>query len=325
MGKIYLGATLFCFTKEYANGTFSFEDCVRKAAECGVEGYEIVATQMIPSYPHISDDFLGQVWHCREKYGIGPVCYAANTDTGMLPNRDLNDGELFAATLTDLESAHKLGCKVMRVQYLLGPEVLKRLIPYAEMYDIKIGVEIHNPETPSTPAIQKYLTVIKESGSKHIGFVPDFGFLATAPNVPHLNRALAAGATKEMLEMAAQLRSENVPLDEAWKKLTEAKVHPAVFGALQGMYGFVQFSKNPDFEGLKSIVPYTFEYHGKFHWLDKDNREPSIPYEKILPIIKASDFSGYIMAEFENEADLDGYKMLKNFLAMERNIFGVHD
>jgi hypothetical protein len=37
MGKIYLGATLFCFTKEYANGTFSFEDCVRKAAECGVE------------------------------------------------------------------------------------------------------------------------------------------------------------------------------------------------------------------------------------------------------------------------------------------------
>jgi sugar phosphate isomerase/epimerase len=53
MGKIYLGATLFCFTKEYINGTFNFEDCVRKAAECGVEGYEIVATQMIPSYPHI--------------------------------------------------------------------------------------------------------------------------------------------------------------------------------------------------------------------------------------------------------------------------------
>ena len=29
---------------EYANGTYTFEDCVKKAAECGAEGYEIVAT-----------------------------------------------------------------------------------------------------------------------------------------------------------------------------------------------------------------------------------------------------------------------------------------
>ncbi|MDR0584041.1 MAG: sugar phosphate isomerase/epimerase [Treponema sp.] len=280
---------------------------------------------MIPSYPYVSDDFLGQVRHCREKYGIGPVCYAANTDTGMLPGRDLNGDELFSAAMTDMESAHKLGCKVMRVQYLLGPAVLERLIPYAEMYDIKMGVEIHNPETPSTPAIQNYLKVIRESGSKHIGLIPDFGLLATAPNVPHWNRALAAGATWETLELAARLRVDNVPLDEAQKKLAEANVHPAVFGALQGMYGFVQFSRNPDYEGLASIVPYTFEYHGKFHWLDEYNREPSIPYEKILPIIKASDFSGYIMAEFENEADLDGYKMLKSFLAMEKKILDIHD
>jgi sugar phosphate isomerase/epimerase len=322
MGTIRLGATLFCFTKEYADGTFSFEDCVRRAAECGVEGYEIVATQMIPSYPYVSDDFLGLVNHCREKYSIGPVCYAANTDRGMLPDRDLTPDELFASTITDLESARKLGCRVMRVQYLLGPSVLARLVPYAEMFDVKMGIEIHNPETPTAPAMQEFLKVIKESGSKHIGFVPDFGFLATAPNVPHWNRALAAGATEEMLEMAASLRSDNVPLDEAQRRLTEAKVHPAVFGALQGMYGFVQFSKNPDYEGLKAIVPYTFEYHGKFHWLDEKNHEPSIPYEKILPIIRDSEFSGYIMAEFENEADLDGYKMLKNFLAMERKILG---
>jgi hypothetical protein len=322
MAKIRLGATLFCFTKEYATGIFTFEDCVRKAAECGVEGYEIVATQMIPSYPYVSDEFLGRVQSYKKRYGIGPITYAANTDQGMLADRNLTDDEMLAMAITDLESAHKLGCEIMRVQYLLAPPVLARLAPYAELYNIKVGVEIHNPETPSTPIMREYLAVIQQANSRHIGFIPDFGFLATAPNVPHWNRALAAGVKKESLELAAKLRYEGAPLEEAQKKLAESGSHPAVFGALQGMYGFVQFSSQPDFEGLKNIIPYTFEFHGKFHWLDEHNREPSIPYEKILPIINASPFEGFVMAEFENEADLDGYKMLQNFLRMEREILG---
>ena len=323
MGKIHLGATLFCFTKEFATGLFTFEDCVQKAAECGVEGYEIVATQMIPSYPYVSDEFLGLVEACTRRYGIRPITYAANTDRGMMFDRDLTDDEIFAMTITDLESAHRLGCEIMRVQFLLAPKVLARLVPYAELFNIRVGVEIHNPETPSTLVMQEYLSVIQQTKSKHIGFIPDFGFLATAPNVPMWNKALAAGVKKEHLELAAKMRYENVPLDEAQKKLNVSGAHPAVFGALQGMYGFVQFTNQPDFEGLKKIIPYTFEYHGKFHWLDESNHEPSIPYKDILPIINDSAFEGYVMAEFENEANLDGYIMMKNFLRMERGILGI--
>ena len=36
------------------------EDCIRTAKEMGAEGFEIVATQMVPSYPYISDTFLGR-------------------------------------------------------------------------------------------------------------------------------------------------------------------------------------------------------------------------------------------------------------------------
>lgn len=323
MSKIKLGATLFCFTMEYANGTYTFEDCVKKAAEAGAEGYEIVATQMIPSYPYISDEFLGQVNLYKQKYGIGPVCYAANNDRGLRYDRDLTKEEMFASALNDLQSAHKLGCKVMRAQFLLSPEALEKLAKYAEMYDVKIGIEIHNPETPSTPKIREYLRVIKESGSKYIGFIPDFGCFATRPNKPHWDRAIADGAQEELLELAKKMRYDEVPLQEAQQRLKEAGAHPAVFGALQGMYGFVQFTRNPDFEGLKEILPYCFEFHAKYHYLDENNHEYSIPYNEILPIIQNSDFEGYIMSEFENELYTDGFEMLKRHLQMERAILEI--
>ncbi|NTV91457.1 MAG: TIM barrel protein, partial [Clostridiales bacterium] len=174
MSNVKLGITLYCFTEQYAKGEFTFEDCVAAAAGLGAEGYEIVATQMVPSYPFVSDEFAGQVQELRQKYGIGPVCYAANMDRGMRRDRDLTEDEMVSRAINDIKCAHKLGCKVIRQQYLLSPAGLKRIAPYAEFYDIKVGIEMHNPETPGSPAMREFLRVIVESGSKHIGFVPDF-------------------------------------------------------------------------------------------------------------------------------------------------------
>ena len=36
-----------------------------------------------------------------------------------------------------------MGCKVMREQFLLSPEALVKLAPYAEAYNVKVGIEIH--------------------------------------------------------------------------------------------------------------------------------------------------------------------------------------
>ncbi|MCM8709934.1 sugar phosphate isomerase/epimerase [Clostridium sp. SYSU_GA19001] len=318
MSNIKLGVSLFSFTAEYAKGNLSFEGCVKAAAEIGAEGYEIVGAQMVPSYPYVSDNFLGVVEACTKKYGIKPICYGANQDRGMIPGRSLTEDEMLANAVTDLKSAHKLGCKVMRVQYLLSPEAFGRLAPYAEAYGIKVGVEIHNPETPSTPIVKKYLKVIKESGSKFIGLIPDFGSFATKPNRLHWEQALKAGAKLEHLELAAELRYNGVPKEEARKKLIEAGAGAPVFKAFEGMYGFVQFHKKPDLEGLKEILPYCFHFHGKFHYLLEDDTEASIPYDEILPVIKESNFEGYIMSEYE--ANENAVNMVKRHIAMEKRI-----
>lgn len=320
MSNIKLGITLYCFTAEYARGVLSFEDCVRTAAEIGAEGYEIVATQMIPSYPYVSDEFLGLVNDCKQKYGISPICYSANQDRGMIQGRNLTEDELLAGAINDLKSAHKLGCKIVRLQYLLSPNALGRLAPYAEEYGIKAGIEIHNPETPTTPIVKEYIKVIKKTGSKFIGLIPDFGCFATRPNKPHWDEALKAGAKLEHLELAAKLRYDDVPKEQARQKLIEAGADGPVFGALEGMYGFVQFRRKPDLEGLKDIIPYCFHFHGKFHYMDENGHEASIPYNEILPVIQNSDFEGYIMSEYEDHVSGRAVEMTKQHLAMEKKL-----
>lgn len=322
MSNIKLGVSLYSFTNEYVKGKFTLEDCIRTAAEFGAEGFELVGTQMLPSYPYAGDKVVDEFKAMTNAYGIEFVSYGANTDRGMRSDRDLTEEEMLQSTIIDLKTANKLGCKVMRAQYLLSPTTLGKLAPYAEHYGVKVGVEIHNPETPTSPAMQKYLEEIEKIGSKYIGFVPDFGCFATRPNKPHWDEALANGAPLELLEMAAQLRYDEVPLTEARQRLLESGANGPVMAAFQGMYGFVTFYNQPDFEGLKKIMPYVVHFHGKFHHLDENLEEASIPYQDILPIIQNSDFDGFIVSEYEDHLSGRALEMTKRHLQMERKLLG---
>jgi sugar phosphate isomerase/epimerase len=322
MSNIKLGVSLYSFTDEYVKGKLSLEDCICTAAELGAEGFELVGTQMLPSYPYANDKVINEFKAMTNAYGIEFVSYGANTDRGMRSDRDLSEEEMLQSAIIDLKTANKLGCKVMRAQYLLSPAALGKLAPYAEHYGVKVGVEIHNPETPTSPAMQKYLEVMEKTGSKYIGFVPDFGCFATRPNKPHWDEAVANGAPLELLEMAAQLRYQGVSMMEARQRLLEAGANNPVMTAFQGMYGFVTFYNQPDFEGLKKIMPYVVHFHGKFHYLDENLEEASIPYHEILPIIQNSEFDGYIVSEYEDHISGGALEMTKRHLEMERKLLG---
>ena len=58
MADIKAGITLFSLGTAYLKGELDLEGVIRTAAEMGAEGYEIVASQMIPSYPYVSDEFV---------------------------------------------------------------------------------------------------------------------------------------------------------------------------------------------------------------------------------------------------------------------------
>jgi sugar phosphate isomerase/epimerase len=324
MSEINLGVTLFCYGTEYARYEYDFAECVKQAALAGATGYEIVGTQMLPDYPNVSGEFLGLIQSLKAEYGIGPVGYGANNDKGMMHDRNLTDDEMLADTIIDLKTAHQLGCKVMRAQYMLSPQAFERLAPYAELYDIRVGIEIHNPESPLSPLMKEYLAVIKKTKSQHLGFIPDFGCFAIAPNQAQWIKALEAGVSEEHLQQAAKMRYDGVPLKEAQANLVAQGVHPAIQPVLQGMYGFVQFKPKAELprllNELKEILPYSFELHGKFHYLGEDLVEPSIPYKEILAVVQDSDFSGYLICEYEDELYCGGTEFTKRQLQMVKQL-----
>ena len=116
MGNVKLGVTLYSFTREYCQGLMSLEDCIHTAKELGAEGFEIVATQMVPSYPYVSDEFLGQFRAICQYYDMEPVCYGANMDRGMWSGRDLTLDQMVEMAINDLKSANRMGCNVIREQ-----------------------------------------------------------------------------------------------------------------------------------------------------------------------------------------------------------------
>ena len=322
MSNIKLGITLYCFTSEYCRGEMTLEDCIRTAKEIGAEGYEIVATQMIPSYPYVSDAFLGEITALSERYGIKPICYSANMDRGMRGDRNLTEDEMLQMAVNDVKCAAKMGCHVMREQFLLSPHAMARLAPYAEAYNVKVGIEIHNPETPNTKIMREYLDVFKKSGSEYLGFVPDFGCFATRPNKPMWDEALKSGAPLKLLEMARDMRYNDVPFEEAKERLIKEGAEGPVFAAFQGMYGFVQFRKDckRELEGLREIMPYCFHMHGKCHYISEDLKEASIPYNEIMPVIAGSDYDGYIVTEYEDHTSGMAVEMTRRHLAMMRKL-----
>lgn len=322
MGNIKLGVTLYSFTKEYCEGKMTLEDCIHTAKELGAEGFEIVATQMVTSYPYVSDEFLGEFQAICRYYDIEPVCYGANMDRGMWYNRDLSLDQMVEMAVNDLRNANRMGCNVIREQYLLPPEGLVKLAPYAEDYGVRVGIEIHNPETPNTPVMREYLDAIKASGSKYIGFVPDFGCFATKPNKPHWDTALENGGNLRLMEKARDLRYEGVPYEEAVETMKSLGAGEIELAELQEFYAFLQFRRTCDAElkGLTEIMPYCFHMHGKFHYLYENLEEASIPYAQILDTIAHTDYNGYIISEYEDHESGNAIEMTRRHQAMMRKL-----
>ncbi|MFV0556950.1 MAG: TIM barrel protein [Lactovum sp.] len=315
-----IGATLFCYGTEYARGQYDFEACVRAAYLAGAQGYEIVGSQMLPDYPNVSEEFLGRIAKLESQYGIRPVSYGANNDKGMKHNRCLTDDEMLADAIIDLKTAHQLGCKVMRAQYMLSPEAFEKLVDYAEIYDVKVGIEIHNPETPLSEKMKAYIAVIEKTKSPYLGLIPDLGCFAVKPNRPHWLRALEAGVKEEHLELAAEFKYKDIPVDEAREKLLEAGASPTIFPALMGMYGFVQFNSKEKLPqllaDLKEVLKYSLEIHCKFHYLDENDVEASIPYPEIIELFKQENYQGNLICEYEDELYCGGTAFTKQQIKM---------
>ena len=300
-----LGVTLYSFTPDFHAGRYTFEDLVVKAAQRGLgPGLEVIGFQSFRGFPHMSPEVETRFLRLVDEHGWELSCLDGNVDVAVRADRLLDEDELVAYMEAQLEAAARLGFPVLRVQNQATPAVMERLLPSAERLGVKLGMEIHAPETVRSPWVLALRELYARLDSPYVGFIPDFGAstLGISPSVFETFRA--KGVSEELLQAIATRWDELGGRDfEAHEEIGnfiglahsmgagDHAVNLAVFAV--GIHG------HQDAAAWAEILPDVVHVHGKFFDIGDDGREPVVPVEELIDVLVAGGYDGYISSEYE--------------------------
>ena len=299
-----LGLTLYSASAEFRAGWYDFDALLDRVAELGIgPGIEIVASQMVPSYPVVSDEFA-RTWRAAfDTHGFDASSFGANLDMGRRRDRDMTPDEEFAFSEQMFQGAAKLGFPLVRIQSA-KPELLRRLLPVAEKLELKLAYEIHAPMGPNAEPIQRVRETFAELDSPLLGFVADFSATMHAMSPTLLRAVRAAGLDDEAIERLQQLWATDAPMRERQEEfigyLRGRGFDPARLGSFAhlafNMHGHVDPREWAD------IMPQILHVHAKFYDIDESGQEPAIDYPELVRVFVEGGYRGYWSSEWEGHA-----------------------
>lgn len=328
-----LGVTLYSFTPDFHAGRYTFEDLVVEAAQRGLgPGLEVIGFQSFRGFPHMSPEVETRFLRLVDEHGWELSCLDGNVDVAVRADRLLDEDELVAYMEAQLEAAARLGFPVLRVQNQATPAVMERLLPSAERLGVKLGMEIHAPETVRSPWVLALRELYARLDSPYVGFIPDFGAstLGISPSVFESFRA--KGVSEELLQAIATRWDELGGRDfEAHEEIGnfiglahsmgagDHAVNLAVFAV--GIHG------HQDAAAWAEILPDVVHVHGKFFDIGDDGREPVVPVEELIDVLVAGGYDGYISSEYEGwhwNTRADAFEMVARQQALCRRALEKH-
>ena len=299
-----LGLTLYSASAEFRAGWYDFDGLLNRVAELGIgPGIEIVASQVLPTYPNVTDDFA-RSWHAAfDKHGFAASSFGANLDMGRRRDRDMTPDEEYEFTETLFRGAKKLGFPLVRIQSA-KPELLRRLLPLAEDLELKLAYEIHAPLGPNSPEIMKVRDVYAELDSPLLGFVADFSSTMHSMSPTLLRAVRRAGLDDEAVLRLQDIWATDAPMrarqEEFIGYLKGRGFDPARLGSFAhlafNMHGHVRPEEWSD------IMPQIMHVHAKFYDIDEQGNEPAIDYPELVRVFVEGGYRGYWSSEWEGHA-----------------------
>lgn len=300
----HLGLTLYSASAEFRAGWYDFDGLLSRVAELGIgPGIEIVASQVLPTYPQVTDDFARSWQAAFDKFGFAASSFGANLDMGRRRDRDMTPDEEYEFTETLFHGAKKLGFPLVRIQSA-KPALLRRLLPLAEKLDLKLAYEIHAPLGPNSPEIMKVRDVYAELDSPLLGFVADFSSTMHSMSPTLLRAVSRAGLDSEALERLQSIWSTDASMRERQEEfigyLRSRDFDPARLGSFAhlafNMHGHV------DPREWSDIMPQIMHVHAKFYDIDERGNEPAIDYPELVRVFVEGGYRGYWSSEWEGHA-----------------------
>ncbi len=327
------GVTLYSFTPDFHAGRVTLEDLFIRAADLDMgPGLEIIGFQSVRGFPKASDEFVRHFKTLVDRYGFEPSCLDANADIAMRSDRMLTDDELYEYLAEQLRSAHRLGFPAVRMQWASPLRVLERLLPLAESLDVRMGLEIHSPETVHSSHVIAQREFNAKRQSAHLGFIPDFGATSrrVSPSMYEVFRD--KGVPENLLEA----------IDAKWHALrpNEFEAHEEIgaFIELAASMGAPDHAVNlavfavgihghGDPQDWLEIMDEVVHVHAKFFHVTDDGDEPAVPLEELVDVFVRGGYSGCLSSEYEGwhwDTESDPYEMVTRQQRVIRRALAKH-
>ncbi|KQZ85821.1 pyruvate formate-lyase [Microbacterium sp. Root166] len=299
-----LGLTLYSASAEFRAGWFDFDGLLDRVAELGIgPGIEIVASQMVPTYPVVSEEFVRSWRAAFDRHGFAASSFGANLDMGRRRDRDMTPDEEFEFSELMLQGAKKLGFPLVRIQSAKS-ELLRRLLPIAEELELQLAYEIHAPLGPNAEPILKVRETYAELNSPLLGFVADFSSTMHAMSPTLLRAVRRAGLDDEALGRLQEIWATDATMRERQEEfigyLRGRDFDPARLGSFAhlafNMHGHVDPREWAD------IMPQIMHVHAKFYDIDEHGQEPAIDYPEHVRVFVEGGYRGYWSSEWEGHA-----------------------
>lgn len=317
--------SLYSYQEGYFTGKLDLEGCIRETARAGATGIELLAEEMIDEFPVITPEFKSKWFDWMQKYGTEPVCMDAFLENHIYDNRTCTLREQIDNMRRDIEIAHTLGFKVLRTLVSTPMDVIEGSLKIAEDNDVKIGIEVHSPFSLNSGWSEGYMEMIRRTGTKYFGFIPDFGIFCRKIPTELTNQALRRGAHPECIEITQKFFRQRVEngfvkirydknLGAANMDYRMANGQGELMDAIKAAGGndadfaYAGSSYTYSWNDPKDIIDnieYIFHTHGKCYHIDENYEETCIPMKDVIDAYKKAGYHGFISTEWEGFEMID--------------------
>jgi len=267
-GKPKRGVSLYSYAGEYGV-TMTMEDMFMDMHDMGAEGLEILANAHIEGYPEPTDEWVENWFRLLAKYNIKPVEYGHWVDSRMYPGRELSTQESYDMLLRDIKLANRLGFTVLRT---------------------KLGV-IDDDLTPVKNWREFVAKALPDAEKYNVRMCPEI----------HNPTVLKSKMVNDYVEFIEKQKTKYFGINVDFGVF---QTNPIPMWEGQDL-SMLRFSAVEDFLPL---LPYTYACHAKFQNMSDDFIETTTPYDKVIGLMIAHGWDGYLLSEYEGpHKDVPGY------------------
>jgi sugar phosphate isomerase/epimerase len=323
--QIGRSVSLYSYQEEYYLGKLNLEGCIREASKAGATGIELLAEQMMDDFPVVTPEFKDRWFFWMKKYQTEPTCYDAFLENHIYDNRTLTMKEQIKMMERDIKIAGELGFKTLRTLVSTPMDVIEGSLDCAARENVKICIEVHSPFSLNSGWADGYMEMILRTGTKHFGFMPDFGIFCKEIPAPLKEQAVRNGATSECIKAVVDAFHERVEkgftkikydhnLGRAHEEYMKANGFPQLMAKIDSLHGNAadkQFAGESfnytwcDPQDIIDNIKYIYHTHAKCYDTTKDYVETSIPLKEIVAAYKKAGYHGFLSTEYEGNRMLN--------------------